>query len=289
MIITNNYSNLYSNKYPNSQNFTSKNSIITDLDSISRHVRKEFPLYSSTLISREGLKSQRAWTLFKYVSDLITESRGFSSRHKDNVKYLMSILDCLNKTKMGNCSESAILTNLACRLNGYKNSKTFAVYAYNPATKRFRTLDHSVVGLDLKKADDIKIKNVTVYKGDKKSVIIDTWDGTVEYEKNSAIKYRYPKLFSTTIKYNEELCYIPSGVSNNLSSKDLLYIEKKYPKLSMHKSNNIFKALRYFFMDKKKYKVEEFDKLLIESYRRNYKFKKAMSNELYNKLQHQRA
>ena len=279
MKITQNSINGYPNNSNKQPNFTARNKIVRDLGDIAMLARREFPMVSDSMIYEKGIKNDAAWKVYRYVSGLVSEIRGYSSQQKTTQKIVLSMFDAVKQLKIGNCRESAYVANVACRINGFKSATTYELSAYNRKTKRIRDLGHSLVGINMEKSGVLKPSNAdyTVYIPTNKSFIIDNWLGKTDYGKN--MNYKVHPFFATKIDANEVICYVKSGYSNNLTADDIIYIEKLYSGLSKSQRIGLLKRIKYMLMDKKQYEFKPFETDIKESYRTNLEFKNSMSRE----------
>jgi len=180
-----NSNNIFNNDITPS--FTSKSKIIRDLDGVYRGVRKNLPVTSCTKLETKSTNTKKGsdniWKLYRYSSDLISEMRGYATENTDSIGYVHKIILGMKNLKVGDCSEQAKVTAIACRLSGFKNAKTMIICAYNKKTDSIRNLGHTVVGVNFRPARKNKPSNVKndFYFVDNQSIIIDTWDGFVDF------------------------------------------------------------------------------------------------------------
>ena len=260
-------------------NFCSRNKVIRDADKVARLARREFPMISDTLIYENGIKSPGHVKVYKFVSGVISEVRGFLAQEKSVAKSLLVMMDSVKQLKIGNCNESANITAIGLRANGYKDAKMYQLFAYNPKTAVAKDLGHAVVGIGLEKSPKIVPTNIKVpfYVGGRRGIIVDNWLGKVDYERN--FNYKKHQFFENNVKSDEIICYTRNGRANDLSDKDILFMEKKYPGLLKSGKLSFINRIKAMFIKDKNYEFKPFEQDVIESYRTNLEFKRSYTRE----------
>lgn len=285
-IIPNTTTNSYGCKTNKSQSFTSRNAIIRKLDKINRITRREFPVYSSTMLVRKGTNSAVRYKLFSYAGGLIDELRGFSKSEAPKDQVMLRSLDAVKELGVGNCSELADAGYVACRLNGVKDAKIFSLCVYDEKTDKLRELDHVMVGINFKNPQFKKIKNCTnlIYGNERQAVIMDPWAGFVDYADNASAAYKRDEVFGKTLKPTEKVCYTESIRPYQLSKGKLLYLAHQYPGLMGGKKLGFLDRLRWKLMDKTQFEYRHICPYLKETYKRNAGLKSALPQDKYQEL-----
>lgn len=282
MHITTNNTNNYNDYRPN---FASRHAIIRDLGDISMLVKREFPIISNTNIEAKKNYCTPAYNLYRFSSGLINEIRSFSKINSTPAMNIIKSIDAIKQFKVGNCGEASLVSYIACKLNGYKDAKEMFLYAYNTKTNKLRRLDHTVVGVNFKNPSKIKPKDFDgeIYLNDNSGIIVDSWLGKVDYAKNMNTEYNLNH-FGKALSPDEKLCYCPKTERNELSSKDMLYIENQHPTIVKNRKNCILKKIRYKLIPKNKYKYEPIRNSLKEIYKRNYHLKNSLPQSEISKM-----
>lgn len=294
MNISQNYPNRQT-QYNNNQSpqFMSRNAEIRKLDKICRNVIKEFPVYSNTKMMESSSMTKKKvscndkrWKLFAYTDNVISEVRGFCALATSPLEYTIKLLKSVKNLKMGNCSELASVATIAGRINGYNNAKTMMLCAYDKNTNSYRKLYHTVVGINFDKKSLIKgIKDVSLYRANNGSIILDPWAGFTDYSKaaNTRIKNN-SRFYGIKLKKNEEICYAPASKINSLEDEHLEFFRHEYPNLVEKRKFDIKTKLKWFFTDKKQYKQEDFPIYLKEIAKAQQKLKGALSQDELEKM-----
>lgn len=283
--VRNNY-NGHNISAPKQPNFTSKNAVIRKLSDISMRTRREFPLFSSTMIeSYHTFPNPAMWKMYRFTEGLIGEIRGYSSMAETKGQRVLKTLDASKTLRVGNCGEYAQATYVACKLNGFDDAKVLSLCAYNPIRNQVRLLDHAVVGIHFNQPFDAKA-NITkpIYISNNDAIIVDTWAGVTDYERNMTTKYLNDKIMGSAIWPDEIMCYVETGDTSHITRDEFLFLKHKYPKLSSKKSS-LKDNLRWWVLDKEKFEFEPIGVLIKEAYRSNIGMKKAKTSaeltELY--------
>ena len=269
----------YQNNTINPTSFTSKKSLLKELDNLNRLTMREFPVYSNTKIERYNIKGKLADKLYKYSAGLVDEIRGFSSHDKNRAKRVFRSLDAVKRLKVGNCSELADAAYIACKVNGVKDVKILSLYALDSTTGKMRELDHVMVGVNFHNQILSTLNRRAIYGKDKNAVIIDPWLGFVDYERNASTHYKNDAVFGKKLSPTEKICYLEEkkGIAE-LKSGDFLYLGKKYKGLCK-RENSLFEKMKWFFLDKRRFKHEQIPLSVKDSYRRTANFKNALSQQ----------
>lgn len=261
------------NRNTNQPTFQSRNRRISEIKDISRIARREFPMFSNTILeTKNSLNGKTLNQVYNYVSGLISEIRGYSSNSKTSAIYMLKNLDAIKKIKVGNCAESADVTTVACRINGFLTANSYELCAFNTKNKRVRKLGHTLTGIDFEKSELLEPSNTTVdiYLSGNKGIAVDNWAGVVDYEHN--IRYKHHPLFEDKLKEDEIICFIQHTETKQLTEKDINYMRHRYPELRRVKSR-----VRVLLNDGD-YKFEPMADIT-EDYRRNCRLKRALSDE----------
>lgn len=264
-----------------SQNFTSRKAVVRELGDIVRLTRREFPMASNTHMEHFlNIMNPVVWPMYRYADALVGEIRGFAITSKEGNIRLIKTFDSMKNLKVGNCCEYAQATYLACKLNGYKDVKYLALYAYNPKTKLIRDLDHAVVGVNFKDPTRVKVGDATIpiYTRNKEGVILDSWTGYTDFERNATSNYKQDKIFGK-LDPDEYLCYRESAKMDALNRDDYLYLKHKYPKLSKKQKFSLKDKLRWWVIDKKQYDFDPLGTNIKQVYKHNYNFKGALTSD----------
>ena len=270
-------------------NFCSNKNKVKAADDICRMVMREFPVYSNTRLERfTRSDSSLLYKLYSYTDSLISEIRGFCKQAKSPLDHYLRELDSVKKYRMGNCRELADITEMAFRMNGYKNAEAYNLIAYNPVTEVARDLDHVVVGVNLTRPIPKPVNSAKEFYGlDNGAIIVDPWLGHTIPERSASAIYKHDPSFSFKVGKDEIVVYSPSNsvdVGSELTKKDMLFFRHKYAELSQKKKFSLWERLLWRFMDKSKYNVEEISPTLKATAKRNYKLQSALSAEEFYEL-----
>lgn len=279
-------SNNISNNYQSTPTFTSRKPEIKKLDGICRKIRHEFTVMSNTKMDAYSsvAKHPNGYQILGYIDDLIADMRGFVKHIKDPKKGLIAELETVKTLGMGNCNELSNAGYVVCKMNGYKNVHPMQLCAYNQKTQSIRLLDHAVVGINF--TNEIPVKNIVgrkFFARDRKAIVMDSWEGFVDYEKNASSQYKHHRMFDGKLKPDEEICYTAKTVPE-LTKNDLLYFKKQYNSVAKKKKFGLIERIRWYFMDKTKYEAEKFPVIIKESYKRNHNFKNALTQEQLSEM-----
>lgn len=157
---------------------------------------------------------------------------------KENLKKdspTMEMLSYLEKEKIGNCLEDAMLSEIVLKLNGVKNVSR--IHMYNLVNGKEKTIDHSVCL--------INPPNVPIEKGyfHPKSIIVDAWSGKCDFAENMLRDYRNTRGKFFRVKGNKKTIYEPAK-EIPISNEDLEKIINKYPQLIYPNKNRKFLDLK---------------------------------------------
>ena len=286
MNISANYDSKYvqrtaSNSMPS---FTSRNKILRELSDIGMLARREIPVCSATKLERKS-EYRVVHQLLKYLDNIISDVRGFV-RFGPPDKALIRTMDCMKRYGVGNCGELADAAYVACKMNGFKNTKLMSLGKYNIKTHEIEPLDHSIVGINFSEKSRVPAKktNLHVYLHDNEGIIMDNWYGFVDYAKNATTQYKIDKVWGAALKPDERFCYIDYSHLINLKDKDMLYFEHTYPNLMKSGKISLKDKIKWLFTDKKEYKFEPLRRSVKEAHRRNAKLKNSMSQSEFSEL-----
>ena len=146
--------------------FTSKNLFTREIDTIARRVHLEYPTLSNTALKRFSVKdkTKQNQQFLTFISAYINKLRNYYTNSNSKIERIIKIIKGVEKTKIANCNEQAILTAIALKLNGYKNIQLYSIHAYNKDTGIIKNMDHLVVGINIKKPKDYIEGNCTPRK-----------------------------------------------------------------------------------------------------------------------------
>lgn len=264
-------------------NFTSKKDIKA-ADDICRMVMREFPVYSSSRMTRLPHKrSESLYKIYSFADALVSEIRGFCSFAKSPADFYLRKLGAIKQYRAGNCAELSDITALSFKLNGYKNVDAYSIYAYNDATGMVRELDHAIVGINVTRPiPKPENSDFEFFLPDRNTIIADPWAGFVDHACNALPTYGKDKTFSSLLKPDEVIVLCQNkniSLDDCLSRKDRLFIRHKYPELCKSKKFSLIDRILWYFMDKKPYETEQISIGAREAVRRNLKMKAAISQE----------
>lgn len=269
MLANTNYNNAYS------PNFGAKNASIRKADKISRLVNKEFPTISSSkLVNYKSInKTKQSKNTLEYIGDMISNLRDYylsNNLEETQIKLLMG----LKKIKIGNCFEKTHATNIALKMNGYKDVKTVSLYALNTKTGKIRDLDHivSAINMDLPKNYKYwdgreKISKENFIKPNKKTILVDTWAGIVDNITSMQAHYKSDIRLDRKLNPDEKLVFL-AGDSVELSKDNLDYFKLKYPNLLLKhdKSAQLNKGV----LNDSRYNLSEMSDYVIKSVKKEH-------------------
>ena len=272
--------------------FGARNHIIRDLGEVNMLTRREFQGFSNTYMDYKHTAGELSWKVNSYISDLIEELRGFSSLERHPGRQVARCLGSIKSMKVRNCMELAKAGFVACKLNGYEDTKCFEMFAYNSKTGNVRDLFHSVVGVNCKPSGT-KAKNmskVPIYMNDREGVIVDPWLGFVDFQNNANLVYLNSGL-GGKLRPDEQICFIEQDFASGVSDKDLSFFKFKYPKLVKETHKDDFKGVELSEKDIKIYQVPCMSRSVMEAHKRHHGFKNALSAselaELCNSEEHE--
>jgi hypothetical protein len=265
----------------NQQSFGSKKALIKKLSDVNMLAMREFPVHSNTRMEHYNTRYGRKIDIYNYVDGLISEIRGFSKYKSSPKEVVLKSIDAVKQNKVGNCGELADIALVTCRINGIKNAKTYSLYAYNPDTRKIRAIDHTVVGVNMKKPSQKLSEAIgaKTYLHDRESIIVDPWAGFVDYECNATPKYKNDTIFGIKLSPEDKICYVENGLANGLGKTDILFLKHEYPELSKTKKFSFMEKIRWALLDKTQYEYEKMGSHIKESYRHNAHFKKALTTQ----------
>lgn len=208
-------------------NFKSRNAEIRFADDIARKVNQVFPRISSSKI--EDFKNinqyENVYRRAQLKIDLMRSDKyeAYDKFHTFSKK-LLAITSVIKAHKVGNCGESAQLSEIAARANGIKDCFCASVLWKGSFGYKY-SMDHSVL----------------LVKNNGKPYVIDSWLGFADYLPE-AIK-RYQKEFRIHFDFkhkNGKMCidrpvsYDPTGkiFAKKYSDEEL---RKLYPELILKK------------------------------------------------------
>ena len=146
--------------------------------------------------------------------DLYSSLHGVSGDYVEKSKKFTNII---KQEKLGNCHESAILAEIATKVNGIKNCYTAQLKPLtdNPSD----TLDHAVLYVDSLK----------------RPYIIDPWLGFADFVPNAFERYR--KEFSAHFDFDkfgtDKIVIEPLGMRRNLSTEETRRLKEIFSELSV--------------------------------------------------------
>lgn len=299
MIAVNSYS-----IQPNQTSFGSKSATLRPVDDVCRAVMREFPVMSdSKLLGFDSLEKKQDFKNYRrFVSKSLYKVREFIDSAPNSKTNFMTELNTMKKVKFGNCKEIADATYAALKMNGYNDIEVMWLYAYNPATKKLREIDHTVIGVNFKKPDNYKYCPLyqmhftipdykhTLAPGNK-GIIIDSWAGITGFGKNIEERYNHNKALikssneiakmhgkpplKTLLAPGEKLCFVPLENKIALNEDDLLYLGKNYKNLILPKNKTAFNTESKGTT----YKIPEMNELILSEIRTKSKIKNALPQE----------
>lgn len=208
----------------NNLNFTSRNATIRFADDIARRVNHLYPRVSST--KYEGLKSSRQFVhnivmLFSRITHMRRDVIYSNTRLiSDIVDRWRSFANIIKFYRLGNCQESAMLGEIAAKVNGIKNCRLMEVRpkgAQVPA----ETFDHAVLYVD-----------------GEKPYIIDPWLGFADYVPETIKRFQkeYRHHFDFEKFHTEDFQFDFLGKNHILDSEEIAKLRKSFPEMIINKN-----------------------------------------------------
>lgn len=265
--------NYYNNTY--NPSFGAKNVSIRKADKICRLVNKEFPMASSTkMINYKSVYTTRqSKRFFEYIGDMIMNLREYYFSNNEGETQIRMLMG-LKKTKTGNCFEKAHATNVALKINGYKDVNTVSLYAINNKTGEIRDLDHIVSAVNLGLPKDYhywdgreKVTKEYFVTPNKKTILLDSWAGVADNITSMQANYKGNIRLSQKLEPNERLMFLP-GKSFELSKEDIDYFKLKYPNLLLRQDKE-FKINRDLLNDSR-YNLSEMSDNIIRNVKQEH-------------------
>lgn len=156
----------------NNTSFKARNAEIRFADDLARRVNKAYPRISATLVgdSKHIRSFQGLYKRLCYRIDMLRDIVKLrSTRERDGVSCLRSMVDFIKQNKLGNCTESATLSSIALEANGIKGA-----YPAVLQTERGYDLDHAVV----------------LVPNNGKPYVVDSWLGFADYVPKAFERYQ---------------------------------------------------------------------------------------------------
>lgn len=206
------------NSINNSPKFSSRNEVIRFADNVARRVNKAYPRSSSTLYQSLGYSE----FFVPNLKDMFTAIECMRLRVSNNIvrkssSYLercKALTQEISKTKMGNCHESALLSELAAKVNGISNC--FVAELKSEVGGKVKRMDHAVLLVD----------------SVRKPYIIDSWLGFADYIPNAM--ERYQKEFSSCFDddcLNKEMFFDILHPKNRLNKEEQKDLRENFTEL----------------------------------------------------------
>ena len=143
----------------------------------------------------------------------------------------------LEKYKLGNCQETAILAELILKINGIKNAQTVILKAENENV----TLDHEICVFNRDGSAFSKINRDTI--------VVDPWIDKADFAANMIEYYKNQCKFLFRIPEGQKINFLPYK-HNNLTKKDITQFCIKYPKFLFNSSKRKFMSNEAGFLNK---------------------------------------
>ncbi len=155
------------------------------------------------------------------------QKRNECKQYKNDIK---SSLVMLEKYKLGNCKETAMLAELILKINGIKNAKTVILKAENENV----TLDHAICVFNKDGSAFSEIKRDTI--------VVDPWADKADFATNMIEYYKNQCKFLFRIPQNQKINFLPykHTTNNNLSEKDITQFCIKHPNFLFNNSQRKF-------------------------------------------------
>ena len=208
-------------------NFKSRNETIRFADSIMRKVKENYPVISATRVD-----------CFQYVHSSYNLEVRLHGRcnimRKETVlnfdaaktldEKILSLVLPIKKYHSANCGEFGLLSAIASKVNGLKNSYPVIVKTFEG-----KTLDHAAL-----------------YVKDKKPYIIDSWLGFADYVPNTATRYRTEFLrFFDGLWINDKVVFVKQNnqycnyINEITSDEQINTLKILFPELIINKPAKI--------------------------------------------------
>ena len=220
--------------------FTSKNLFTREIDTIARRVHLEYPTLSNTALKRFSVKdkTKQNQQFLTFISAYINKLRNYYTNSNSKIERIIKIIKGVEKTKIANCNEQAILTAIALKLNGYKNIQLYSIHAYNKDTGIIKNMDHLVVGINIKKPKDyieklpsepISIEHLI--SPNNQSIIVDNWAGITEDANSYLTKCKGEINLNKKLSGKEKIMLFPYD-DLNISDYQLDVLHQYFHKLN---------------------------------------------------------
>ena len=175
-------------------------------------------------ISTYRLRKQIGYDLLndpKFFSKMKKNYSSASKKIKESNDYYTAIISSLKNSKIGNCTEDAMLTELIGKINGQTNIYTGNIELAIDG-ERQGLLNHVIAFI----TDKPIYKNEKYFFKNKEAIIIDPWLGITDYVGNyfNKLKSTYRKTFMHERNKNF------ATFSNDNLAMELLRIDSKTPK-----------------------------------------------------------
>lgn len=214
-----------------SKNFTGR----IDKRNLAIQTRKVFNKNFPALLSPSYIEAQSSAKIegdifYQLIEDIksIRQILNAYIKNKNSNEYFDWLLKLVKFNQVANCSECAEITDTILKINKFKNSDIFHLYAKSKDGK-IRFLDHTVTAIGVKKQQNNKQFPI-IFKPNKNVTIIDMWYNSPKglVVKFLHLKERLKKLLK--IKDNEELMLKP--VKNlQLDEQTISRLRQDYPNL----------------------------------------------------------
>ncbi len=170
----------------------------------------------------------------KDVIKNFNQKRNECKQYKNDVKASLIMLE---KYKLGNCQETAILAELILKINGIKNAQTVILKAENENV----TLDHEICVFNRDGSAFSKINRDTI--------VVDPWINKADFAANMIEYYKNQCKFLFRIPEGQKINFLPYK-HNNLTKKDITQFCIKYPKFLFNSSKRKFMSNEAGFLNK---------------------------------------
>lgn len=188
----------------NKTNFNARNKTIRFADDIARKVNQNYPRISSSNIEDFKVLDNGFLSLFERLvaKTLRLRSRNWQDfwgkQTWDNA--IKIVPENVKKFKMGNCAESAVLSEIAARTNGIQDCFQVSIFS-----RDYKDFDHRVL-----------------YVNDKKPYIIDAWLGFADYLPKAIERYtkEYRHHFDFKDLNTEKMIFVPTPLDQRLVKPD---------------------------------------------------------------------
>ncbi len=206
----------------NQLHFTSRNSVIRLADDIARRVNVEYPCLSSTKFEGMNNSAKSVDAITNLFVKIINMRNRVNATNKEQLGGLLNswknYSDIVKETKLGNCNEAAVFSEVAARVNGIRNC--FVAELKSNSNNRYKSLDHAVLYVD-----------------GKKPYIIDAWLGFADYVPQ-AIK-RFKNEYRTFLNFSKgkdnSIVFDLFGKRHVLSKEENSKLKELFPNLIIKK------------------------------------------------------